>query len=110
MISSTTSCGTARTTSAMVAPSSITGMTSATRIGRSETPAQAAVGAGRGRRVAEQPGAERAVLLPVPNLAQALLGGVAECEGVVTAHRERRNAARQRAAVGGEIHQGPRPR
>src|SRR5262249_57234916 len=76
----------------------------------SQAAAQAAVGAGRRRRIAEQAGAEGAVFLPVPDFAQALLGGVAQREGIVAAQGERRDAARQRAPVRSEIHQGPRPR
>ena len=44
----------------------------------------------------------------VPDLAQRLLGRLAERERVIAPHRERRDAARQRTAVRGEIHQRPR--
>src|SRR5262249_25423422 len=46
---------------------------------------------------------------PIPDLAQSLLGGIAERIVVVPVLRERRDAAGQRAAIGGKIHQRPWP-
>jgi hypothetical protein len=51
--------------------------------------------------------AKRLVRRPVPNILQALLGGVAERVVFITMLRIRRDAAWQRAAIGGEIHQRP---
>ena len=76
---------------------------------RLEAPSQPAILARLRRRVADQRCAEILVGGAVPDLAQALLGRVAERVGLVAARRERRDAARQRAAMGGEIHQRPRP-
>src|SRR5204863_6838436 len=76
---------------------------------RSQAPAQAATAA-RGRRlVTQQRGAEMPIALAVPDLAQALLGPVAQGETVIAAHRERGDAARQGAAMRGDVHQAPRP-
>src|SRR6266571_5539783 len=75
----------------------------------SQAPAQSAIGAARGRCVAQQLMAKFSVGFAVPDLAQRLLRRLSERECVVAAHRERRDAAWQRPAVRGEIHQGPRP-
>ena len=53
--------------------------------------------------------AEIAIGLSGPDFAQGLLGGVAERIVFIAALRERRDAARQRAAVGGEVHDRPGP-
>src|SRR5205807_611384 len=74
-----------------------------------KAPAQAAARAGGGRMVGQQAGAERAIGRPVPDLAQRLLRGVAERIVLVAALGERRDAARQRAAVRRDVHHGPRP-
>src|SRR5262249_43258498 len=71
-------------------------------------PSQPAAGASGRWRVAQQRLAELPVSLAVPDLAQALLCRVAEREAVVAAHREGRDAAGQRLAVRGEVHQRPR--
>src|SRR5579875_2323629 len=76
---------------------------------RLETPSQSAIAARRRWCVADKGGTKFAVGAAVPDLAQRLLGGVAECVAVVTARRERRDTARQRAAMRGEIHQRPGP-
>src|SRR5215472_11068558 len=75
-----------------------------------QAPPQAAIGAAGRRRLAEQIASKRAVFLSIPNIAQRILGRITEREGVVAAHRERGDAARQRLAVCGEIHERPRPR
>src|SRR5258707_15358012 len=75
----------------------------------SETPAQAAARAGGWRLIGEERIAERGIGGAVPDLAQRLLGGVAEGVVLVAVLRERRDAAGKRAAVGGEIHDGPGP-
>src|SRR5258707_6602507 len=76
---------------------------------RSQAPAQTAAGAGGRRPVAQQRGAEMVVPLGVPDLAEALVRRVAEGEAVITAHRERRDAAGQRPAMRGDVHQAPGP-
>src|SRR5439155_12301556 len=115
MTSPMTSRGTARTTSPIVSASSSTGMISATPAfvsggTNSQAPAQSAIGAACRRCVAQQLMAKFSVGFAVPDLAQRLLRRLSERERVVAAHRELRDAARQRPAVRGEIHQGPRPR
>src|SRR5580704_1389739 len=100
--------GSARTTPAIEAPSSSVGITTAVRMAL-EAPAQAAARARGWRVVGEEAGTERPVGRAVPDIAQALLRGVAERVVLVAALRERRDAARQRAAVRGEIHHVPRP-
>src|SRR5260221_6070178 len=79
------------------------------RADASEAPTQSAAFAGRRRPVAQQRATEVLVALAVPNLAQALLCRIAQRKAVVAAHREGRDAARQRLAVRREIHQCPRP-
>src|SRR5215469_15315563 len=109
MMSSTASRGISAKTPAIAASSLRVGMTTATR-GRLivlEAPAQTAAGACRRWRVAQQRRAKILVARPVPDFPQALLGRVAQSEAVVTAHRKRRDAARDRPAVRGEIHQRP---
>ena len=76
---------------------------------RLQAPAQSAAGAGFRRGIRFERLAEIGIGRPGPDFAQALLGGVAERVILVAALRERRDAARQRAAVGGEIHHRPRP-
>src|SRR5690348_6564381 len=112
MTSSTTAGGIAATTAAIVASSLRVGITAATRRRgdiASEAPAQPAAGAGGGRPVAQQRRAKFAVARAVPDRAQRLLRRVAERERVIAALRERRDAARQDAAVRGDVHQRPRP-
>src|SRR6266566_3725189 len=98
MTSPMTSRGTARTTSPFVSGGT-----------NSQAPAQSAIGAACRRCVAQQLMAKFSVGFAVPDLAQRLLRRLSERECVVAAHRERRDAAWQRPAVRGEIHQGPRP-
>src|SRR5258708_3996633 len=74
----------------------------------SKTPAQAAARTGGWRLVGQKRVAKRAISLPVPDFAQRLPGGVAERVVLIAALREGRDAAGQRAPVGGEIHDGPR--
>ena len=74
-----------------------------------QAPAQAAIGAGFGRPVGFERATEGAIGRPSPDLAQRFLRGIAERVILVAMLRERRDAARQRAAIGREIHQGPRP-
>src|SRR5215468_1117871 len=74
-----------------------------------QAPAQAAIGASLGRPVGFERVTEGAIGRPGPDLAQALLCGIAERVVLVAALRERRDAAWQRAAIGGEIHHRPRP-
>src|SRR5262249_20962078 len=73
----------------------------------SEAPPQPAPGAGLGRLVGQQRAAKRLVALSVPDLLQGLLGCIAEREAVIAAQRERGDAAGQRAAMRGEVHQRP---
>src|SRR3954462_2962969 len=75
---------------------------------RSEAPAQTAALARLGGRVADQGGAEVAVSGAVPDFHQVLLGRVAEGVVLVAAGGERGDAAGQRPAVRGEIHERPR--
>src|SRR5215831_19229865 len=74
-----------------------------------QTPAQPAIGAGVGRTVRFERAAESAIGRPGPDLAQTLLRGITERVVLIAALRERCDAARQRAAIGGEIHHRPRP-
>src|SRR5271154_1577942 len=74
-----------------------------------EAPAQPAIRARCGRLVGEKAAAEIAISLAGPDLAQSLLRGVAERIVLVAALRKRRDATRQRAAVGGEVHDRPWP-
>src|SRR5258708_20399653 len=77
--------------------------------GASEAPTQSAARAGGRRLVAQQRAPEVLVALAIPNLAQALLGRIAEREAVIAAHREGGDAAGQRLAVRRKVHQCPRP-
>ena len=110
MISSTTSRGSVAIVAAIVAASFSVGMIATTRftcvhrLQRSPQPAH-----GLRRRVAQQRCCGILVGRAVPDLAQCLLCRVAQRIAVVAARRERRDAARQRAAMRGEIHQRPRP-
>src|SRR5450432_1991868 len=113
------------TTSTIEASSLRTGIATATcvpsRAGRSgfagsagasmtlKTPAQAAARAGRGRLIGQQRIAKGPIGLAIPDFAQRLLGGIAQRVVLIAVLRERRDAARQGAPVGGEIHDGPRP-
>src|SRR5438045_2331662 len=114
MMSSTVPSGTATMTPPIASSSLSVGMTSATRgwailLGHpSEAPAQSAACAGGRRLVAQQSAAKFLIARPVPDLPQALLGGISQGEAVITAHREWRDAARNRAPMRGEIHQAPR--
>src|SRR5437763_1224999 len=54
------------------------------------------------------PSPSRNTTMSQSRVAQALLGSVAEREAVIAAHRERGDAAGQRFAMRGEIHQRPR--
>src|SRR5258708_24823396 len=74
-----------------------------------DAPAQSAARAGGRRPFAQQRATEVLVALAIPNLTQALLCRIAQRKAVVAAHREGRDAARQRLAVRREIHQCPRP-
>src|SRR5262249_25080890 len=107
----TRSPGSELTTPAIEASSFSVGMTTATWPGllMLQAPAQAAARAGGGRMVGQEPGAERAIGRPVPDLAQGLLRGVAQRIVFVAALRERRDAARKRPAVRRDVHHGPRP-
>src|ERR1700751_4565859 len=107
----TASRGSAAITPAIDASSLSVGMTTAILSApamASQAPAQAAARAGRGRMVGEEPGAKIAIGRPVPDLAQRLLAGVAKRVVLVAALGERRDAARQRAAVRRDVHPGPR--
>src|SRR5260221_1390766 len=77
--------------------------------GASEASTQSAARAGGRRLVAQQRAPEVLVALAIPNLAQALLGRIAEREAVIAAHREGGDAAGQRLAVRRKVHQCPRP-
>src|SRR5712691_7923479 len=106
--------GTARTTSPIVSPSLRTGITSATpglTVTRPplKAPTQPAIRARSRRRIGKQRRSERPIRRPVPDLLQGLLGRIAERVVLVTALRKRCDAARQRSAVGREVHQRPRP-
>src|SRR5690242_7881542 len=74
-----------------------------------KTPAQPAIGAGLRGPIGFERAAERAIGRSGPDFAQALLRGIAERVVLVAALRKRRDAARQRPAIGGEIHHRPRP-
>src|SRR2546423_976826 len=74
-----------------------------------QAPPQAAVGAALRRRVRLQRVAKTLVGGAVPDLAQGRLRGVAQRVILVALLRKRRDAAGQRAAVGGEVHHAPRP-
>src|SRR5215472_10125779 len=74
-----------------------------------QTPAQPAISAGIGRTIRFERAAESAIGRPGPDLAQTLLRGITERVVLIAALRERRDAARQRPAIGGEIHHRPRP-
>src|SRR5262249_23776035 len=74
-----------------------------------KAPAQAPALAGLCLGVGIQRGAKMPVSLAVPDVAQGLLRGVAKGVVLVALLGERRDAAGQGAAVGGEIHYGPRP-
>src|SRR5262249_13497525 len=74
-----------------------------------EAPAQPAARASVRRPVGQQRLTERTVGRAVPDFQQRLLGGVAQRVVLVAALRERRDAARQRPSVGGEIHHRPAP-
>src|SRR5690348_7037801 len=76
---------------------------------RLQAPPQPAIGASFGRFVGFERVAEGAVGRPGPDFTQCLLRGIAERVILVAALRERRDTARQRAAIGGEIHHRPRP-
>src|SRR5215470_11719096 len=73
-----------------------------------QAPAQPAACAGFRRRVGLQRCAEMLVGFTVPDFPQGLLRGVAEGIIFVALLGERRDTARQGAAIGGEIHHGPR--
>src|SRR6516164_883164 len=112
MTSLTPCASTAATTGPIAVSSSRHGMIAETtggRVTRSQAPAQAAIGAGHGRRVRKQRGAKIAVRRPVPDLLQRLLPCVAKRVVVIAMLRKRRDTAGQRAAVGGKIHQRPWP-
>src|ERR1700729_3979583 len=74
-----------------------------------EAPAQSATCARRRRFVGEQAAPKIAISFAGPDLAQGLLRGVTECVVLIAALRKRRDAAGQGAAVGGDIHDRPRP-
>src|SRR6516165_10109149 len=74
-----------------------------------QAPAQSAAGAGVRRNIRFKSSAELAIGRSAPNLAQRLLRRIAESIVLVTALRERSDAARQCAAIGREIHHRPRP-
>ena len=75
----------------------------------SQAPAQPAIGAGRRRLLGQQRRAEFPIGRPVPDFPQGLLGCIAQRVVFVAMLRKRRDAARQCAAIGGEIHQRPGP-
>src|SRR5258708_38087694 len=75
---------------------------------QSQTPAKSATCAGARRFITQQSGTECLIARAVPNLPQALLSRVSQGEAVITAHRERRDAAWNCPSMRGEIHQGPR--
>src|SRR5262249_46758106 len=123
MTRSTRSRGIARTTAAIEASSFKVGITTVTRGCAwcalcpswsrrasmcSQAPAQPAAGAGCGRVVGHEVFAKRAIARTIPDVLQGLLGGVAQRIVLIAALGERRDAARERAAVGGEIHHRPR--
>src|SRR5258705_11301586 len=72
-----------------------------------KAPAETAVAAGGSRGASEKALAEALIVGAVPYLAEARLRGVAEGEAAVALHAERRDAAGQNAAVGGDVHQRP---
>src|SRR5260370_21021120 len=71
----------------------------------SQAPAQAAIGASGGRRVAQQLLAELPIGGTVPDLRKGLSLGVTQGEAVIAVHGEGRDAAGKGAPMGGEIHQ-----
>src|SRR5580658_5358616 len=96
--------GNSLTTAAIFSASFSAGMTTETSA-KSEAPAQAAIGTGRGRLWAQQGFAEILVFVAIPNFAHGLQCGIAERKAVVAAHRERRDATGECLAVGGDVHQ-----
>src|SRR6266545_2238463 len=108
-ISETRCAGIERTTAPMDSSSFSAGMTAETRTSVSQAPAQAAARADVGRPVAGERAAKLLVARPVPDLAQRLLGRVAEREARVAPQRERGDAAGQRAPGGREVHERPWP-
>src|SRR5271169_5315050 len=76
---------------------------------RLQAPAQAAIGACGRRFLRQERLAEIAIGLASPDFPQSLLGGVAKRIVFVTALRERGDTAGQRPAVGGNVHDRPRP-
>src|ERR1700676_768954 len=76
---------------------------------RLQAPAQSTIGAGRRRPVRLERATEFLIRRTAPNVSQGLLRGVAERVILVAALREWRDAARQGAAVGSDVHDRPRP-
>src|SRR5258708_13428607 len=117
--------GSARMTPPMEASSLSVGITTAVRgvrpgspaalavvlggLMRSKAPAQPAARAGDGRFIGQESVTERSVGRAVPDLAQGLLRRIAERVILVSALRERRDAAGERTAIRRDIHDGPRP-
>ncbi len=98
--------GISLTNAAIFSASFRAGMTTETAA-KSEAPAQAAIGTGRGRLRAQQRAAKLLVFFAIPDFAHGLLGGVAQGKAVVAAHRKRSNATGKRLAVRGDVHQAP---
>src|SRR6266542_5051762 len=96
-ISETRCDGIDRMTAPMDSSSFSAGITAETRTSVSQAPAQSAARADVGRPVAGQGAAELLVAGPVPDLAQRLLGRVAEREARIAPQRERADAPPQRA-------------
>src|SRR6187401_574848 len=109
---------TALTTAAMAASSSRHGMTADTTAwrwtsgrGASLLRAMSLTGSGASRRrlTGQQGLAKVPIRGPVPDVPQGLLRRIAQSVVVVTVLRKRRDTARQRPAIGREIHQRPGP-
>ena len=73
-----------------------------------QAPAQSAICACRRRLFRPERATECSVCRAAPNFPQALLGGISERVVLVAPPRERRDAARQCAAISRNVHDGPR--